>query len=951
MFRYEPESTLKYRFRILTITAAFVAVIAWPGDVCARYRPGLDWRTVREGNVTIYYPRGHEAFARRVRVLTSEVKNDVDGWLGITSRSCAVVLNPDTDVFNGFYAPLPNRISLFETPNSSVRGFGPASDLLDLVYTHEYTHFAHITTRLGWYGALSRVFGDGISLANGLAPGWLIEGLPVMTETRFTDGGRGRDSLFSGTMYSFSGAPWLGHIAASTTPSPYSPSSRRSYLAGYFMTDYLTRTYGDDAVPRLIRRQARHPVSGTAGSLREVTGVNPEQFFRSFNEYIDARAKESREHAASSGLPGGRVILGGSLETYSSHWWTACGTLLALRTGYDKKTALVEADPRTGSVLDEIPTGRFDVAGKVRQSKDGVLVYGRIFYHPLGEGDITETDLASFDPSTRELRRITRGMHVFDADLSPDGCLYAVTRRNGMWIDLALVDDSGKLVRVLCSDPGVLWEAPRWSSDGSMIAVVRKADAYADIVLVNPATGEQSLLFAADSAEDNEPAFSPDGRWIVFTSARSGSWDVYAWDRQEKRLSRLTAEPFAAGLPELSPDGNMLAYTSLSDGMERLCVLPFDPGGGIPVVVSSAGMLPEPDLTRITPDIPLKSDGIPLWRAYKPYVHAPWADLDEDGSAFGIMLLGGDPLGLNTYQATVFRGTRSGRMGYDISFANRSFWPVISFRAYDSAEEGDTVGGGTSYWYRERGGEASLGLTMVFRTAPSLIGSNVRFGSRLRVFDGLDGLRIDPARNRSLNLFAEYSLSYETDHARRDMILGWGREFSVAHEWALSGGYGELPGFDTFCQFRQSVPSPFEHHGFVFGVAFQRQSGALSYAREASIPRGYTESGRNSGLDMSKNLLLSADYRFPIRYLDTGFGVIAGHIYLLKGTVFADYGRAWNGSFGARSDISRERVTIGGMLSVQGDFLAWIPLEAGVMGGYKTHEDEPFAALTLKLRL
>jgi len=171
--------------------------------VLARYNPGWKWRSVRIDNFTIYYPEGHEKHAQRVLSLSDEVYRDVTGYLGIKPRPCPVVLNPGTDIFNGYYSPFPNRISLFETPFYTLRGFGAASDIVDLVYTHEYTHYVHVTTRLGWYGALCRIMGDGLVISNIIAPGWILEGITTNTETIYTDGGRGRCSFFRGKMMTF----------------------------------------------------------------------------------------------------------------------------------------------------------------------------------------------------------------------------------------------------------------------------------------------------------------------------------------------------------------------------------------------------------------------------------------------------------------------------------------------------------------------------------------------------------------------------------------------------------------------------------------------------------------------------------------------------------------------------------------------------------------------------
>ena len=126
-------------------------MLLFPFQASARYDPAFQWYTVRTDHFIIYYPKGHELVAQRVLSLCEKVHKDITGYLGVEPRPCPIVLDPGTDIFNGYLSLFPSRISLYETPLYSLRGIGPGSDLLDLVFTHEYTHYVHITTSLGWY--------------------------------------------------------------------------------------------------------------------------------------------------------------------------------------------------------------------------------------------------------------------------------------------------------------------------------------------------------------------------------------------------------------------------------------------------------------------------------------------------------------------------------------------------------------------------------------------------------------------------------------------------------------------------------------------------------------------------------------------------------------------------------------------------------------------------------
>jgi Tol biopolymer transport system component len=75
-------------------------------------------------------------------------------------------------------------------------------------------------------------------------------------------------------------------------------------------------------------------------------------------------------------------------------------------------------------------------------------------------------------------------------------------------------------------------------------------------------SGERPLF--AISGFDYNPAFSPDGKWIAFTSERNGSGeaDLYRVHVDGSGLERLTDDPALDDQAAFSPDGNQIAFVS-----------------------------------------------------------------------------------------------------------------------------------------------------------------------------------------------------------------------------------------------------------------------------------------------------------------------------------------------------------------------------------------------------
>src|SRR5690348_11562007 len=71
-------------------------------------------------------------------------------------------------------------------------------------------------------------------------------------------------------------------------------------------------------------------------------------------------------------------------------------------------------------------------------------------------------------------------------------------------------------------------------------------------------SGERSLL--PSSGFDYNASFSADSKWIIFTSERGGSADIYRVHPDGSDLERLTDNPAYDDQAALSPDGKQLAF-------------------------------------------------------------------------------------------------------------------------------------------------------------------------------------------------------------------------------------------------------------------------------------------------------------------------------------------------------------------------------------------------------
>ena len=138
---------------------------------------------------------------------------------------------------------------------------------------------------------------------------------------------------------------------------------------------------------------------------------------------------------------------------------------------------------------------------------------------------------------------------------------------------------------------------PLWSPDGKRIVFTSNRAGDGHIHLYDTGTtasGDDQLLLTSD-ADDVPSSWSRDGKNILFTRFKSGSgssvWMFQVAEREAKPL--LQSAEFEIGAAVFSPNGRYIAYTSNESGRYEVYVQPFPLSGEKWMISSGGGFLPE----------------------------------------------------------------------------------------------------------------------------------------------------------------------------------------------------------------------------------------------------------------------------------------------------------------------------------------------------------------------
>jgi TolB protein len=140
--------------------------------------------------------------------------------------------------------------------------------------------------------------------------------------------------------------------------------------------------------------------------------------------------------------------------------------------------------------------------------------------------------------------------------------------RSSVWVQTLR---TGNRIEV-SNKPGING-APSFSPDGRQLALTLGGiDGNLDIHVLDLST-RQTRRLTTHRAIDTEGSWSPDGRYIYFTSDRSGGPQVYRVPAAGGTPERVTFEGGYNARPRMSPDGKRLAMVHLDRGNYRIAVM------------------------------------------------------------------------------------------------------------------------------------------------------------------------------------------------------------------------------------------------------------------------------------------------------------------------------------------------------------------------------------------
>ncbi len=157
--------------------------------------------------------------------------------------------------------------------------------------------------------------------------------------------------------------------------------------------------------------------------------------------------------------------------------------------------------------------------------------------------------------------------------VSPDGkYVIFLSNKNLFTTDLYLADArEGKLLRKLTSflrdghidDFNLLESSGAWSPNSKEFAFIAFSKGRNVILVKNALTGStRDEIKIPNVASLAHPTWSPDGKDIAFTGMVEGQTDLFVYNLKSKKVKQLTNDFYSEVYPDYSPDGKYLVFSS-----------------------------------------------------------------------------------------------------------------------------------------------------------------------------------------------------------------------------------------------------------------------------------------------------------------------------------------------------------------------------------------------------
>ena len=591
--------------------------------------PELEWKTIETEHFYVHYHDGAERTARVVAKVAEDVYEPVTSLYDHKpTQKVSFVIKDYDDISNGAAYFFDNKVEIY-APSMDFEFRGTHNWLRNVV-THEFTHIVQIQTSMKFGRRLPAIYLQWLGyeaerrpdvlygypnviasypLSGFVVPVWFAEGIAQYNrnDLRYDFWDSHRDMILRSYALDGKLLTWNQMGVFGKT----SLGNESSYNAGFAFVSYIAHRYGEDKLAEISRNLSTLTEVTIDGAIGRAVGKSGGEVYDDWRKEITeeyasrtaevrANLREGRmmsfnPHPDDAGVGefrgGEGMIRGGARQLPAgAHMEPCCrfddftgfANLYPTFSPDGKKLAYVSAKQGDYFALSSLYVK--DLASNVETlvcplvrtapawSPDGKKLYyaksTRDNPHWSLQYDIYEYDLAA-----EKEQRITHGKRALTPSVSPDGrsIAYVITADGTSNLAVAAIDGSGEKVITPYVNGEQVYN-PKWSPSGDRIIFDYSIKDGRDIAEVKPDGKDLRFLLSGDD-DTRTGVFTRDGGTIVFSSDRSGIFNLYSLTVATGAVRQLTNVLGGAFYPDVNASGDIV-YAAYTSGGYKIFELP-----------------------------------------------------------------------------------------------------------------------------------------------------------------------------------------------------------------------------------------------------------------------------------------------------------------------------------------------------------------------------------------
>ena len=531
--------------------------------------PALKWYQINTPNFKIIYPKGFEVQANRMANTMEHIRTPEANTMGTLPSKISIVLQNQSSISNAFVSITPRRSEFYTMPSQNYNFIGN-NDWMNLIASHEYRHIVQFQhSKRGFNKLLYYLFGNNtLSVMSYVSvPPWFWEGDAVVTETAFTQSGRGRipyfDLVFKTNLMEGRTFNYNKQFLRS-----YKHNIPDHYVLGYNMVSYLRQKTGNPDIWKKITARAWNTpfVPFTFSSaMKKEAGMYVKDLYKEMA--IDLQ-KKWKDQIDSIQLTPFEKVNPRSSSAYTDYLYPQeleNGSVLTMKSGIGNIEELVVL--ANGKEKKVFTPGIINSSGMLSVTNNRV-VWNEYRYDPRWRVR-TYSVIMGYDLGNRSKRVISKNSRYASAAISPDGYKVATVESTTEYKTRLVVLDyfSGEVLKEFGNPENDFISMPRWDEKNQSIYALSTNEKGKAIVKFDFASGNSSAL--TEYTQENVGYPVPFGEYVLFNSPRSGIDNIYAMHSTTGKRYQITNSKYGAYNPTVSKDGKTIYYNEQGrDGMD-----------------------------------------------------------------------------------------------------------------------------------------------------------------------------------------------------------------------------------------------------------------------------------------------------------------------------------------------------------------------------------------------